>query len=193
MAVHEVAGVATEFDHDALGRVTGACTGAALATCDSSGGQEQAWTHDDADRVTAASLRWSASGRRATTLGREDIGRVISATHPDSSSETWGSDLAGNLARHLDEAGVERTWSHDGWGRLSSESVPGLATSIAHAYARARHGDHARVRRPRPLPGGGGRPGGLGREPARMRHYVATVTVATSRLHTAPAYSSSRT
>ncbi|MBM4366445.1 MAG: hypothetical protein FJ102_09530 [Deltaproteobacteria bacterium] len=144
VSVHEVAGVATAFEHDALGRATGACTGAALATCWSGGGQEQAWAYDDADRVSRASLRWSASGWRDTTLVRDDLGRVISATHPDGSTEAWGHDRAGHLARHVDEEGVERTWSHDGWGRLSSESVPGLATGIAHAYARAQPGGLAR-------------------------------------------------
>ena len=142
--LHEVAGVATEFEHDALGRVTAACTVAALATCWSSGGQAQAWDYDDADRVATASLQWSASGWRATTLARDDLGRAVGATHPDGSTETWGYDLAGNLARHVDEEGVEQTWSHDGWGRLSSESVPGLATGIAHAYARAQPGGLAR-------------------------------------------------
>ncbi len=39
---------------------------------------------------------------------------------------------------------MERAWSHDGRGRLSSESVPGLAAGIAHAYARAQPGGLAR-------------------------------------------------
>ncbi len=40
----------------------------------------------------------------STPLGRDDLGRVISATHPDSSSETWAYNLAGNLARHHERA-----------------------------------------------------------------------------------------
>lgn len=81
------------------------------------------------DLVTAAT---QAGVTRRYTYNSS--GYMVSASHPETGTTTYGRDAAGNMTSKKVGASGSITYSYDGQNRLKTVNYPGSAPSVTHTY-----------------------------------------------------------
>ncbi|WP_265705497.1 RHS repeat domain-containing protein [Verminephrobacter aporrectodeae] len=93
---------------------------------------------------SSASVSYSRNSRDLITSATQDrmsrsyayntAGHLISATHPESGTTTYGRDAAGNMtSKSTGSAGII-SYTHDQQNRLKTIVYPGSTPSVAYAY-----------------------------------------------------------
>ncbi|HEX8101647.1 MAG TPA: DUF6531 domain-containing protein [Solirubrobacteraceae bacterium] len=131
---HDAGGLVAGLEHPALGEVTLERDAAGRVVGLAGQALDLRW-----ERVNGALVAFAAGGR-ATTLSRDDAGRVVAADGDVPWRFTY--DAAGQL---IGAAATDRTWSfaYDGAGRLAEETQDGATVRYEHDAAGqlvARHG-----------------------------------------------------
>jgi RHS repeat-associated protein len=140
---HDPAGRTTSYSHDAAGRLVALSSdrwGRVELDRDLDGrlvalraeGISRVWDRDAAGLV-AAYREVGPGGERATTLVRDDAGRVVEV-HTEAGVTRYSYDIAGQLVGALTPAGAW-TWAYDAAGRLAREDGPDGVTVYEHDAA----------------------------------------------------------
>ncbi len=127
-------GVRTMYTVDDLGRPIEAFVG-------TDGTYEQVyleWGWTDRDEVAWTRRSTPGSAPLQTSFFYNDAGWVEEIQHPGTSIQTTSPDeflfydAGGNQVEHRDEEGLVSSWTFDGFGRQTSESLPGQDTRFIH-------------------------------------------------------------
>lgn len=95
---------------------------------------------------SSASVRYERNNLDLITSATQDIwtrsfvynsnGYLVSATHPETGTTTFGRDAAGNMTSKSTGAVGATMYSYDGQNRLTALNYPGGAGSVTHTYDR---------------------------------------------------------
>lgn len=78
------------------------------------------YTYDPADNLNTISLQ---GGAVQSAFGHDSLGRLTSASDPDTGYQSWAYDDAGRVIAHVNGASDYTRWEYDGAGRLTRKGV----------------------------------------------------------------------
>lgn len=129
-------GVVNVFRYDKLHRRELGCIGYSSFDGASCGGVMMSWTYTPSDLVQSVARTRGSAWPLTTTYTYNDAGWPTTVTHPDSTMEAWDYGRDGLPRRHRDESSLYSYWDYDGWGRLTTETLPGQGLrEFTYAFA----------------------------------------------------------